>query len=300
VIAFLNAAKAGDDQKLLSLLERGTPVDITNSQGESALHWAVLSKSSKSVSLLISKGADVTLRTKSSASTPLHWFCASNPPETDEGLSHSEKYEFQKEEELIVKLLLEDPRMKIDLTDMHLNTPLILASAQGRVNTVRALIKNKAAVGPRNNLGATCLHAAADSGHVEVGKQLMNVEQMDANMQDEQGYTPLHLAVMGNHLGFTRLLLALGANTTLEDKSHGRSPLDEAKLKSPEMRKLFEMLAFRGRSHSISGPPTLNTPNLSTFACIITTLFIIFIIFILANKPQLSSSHEPKASENEF
>jgi len=72
-----------------------------------------------------------------------------------------------------------------------LSLSLLSFSSKYQVEVVRVLIRGKAQVRPRNNLGATCLHAAADSGQVEVAKQLMNVEQLDFDMQDEQGSPPL-------------------------------------------------------------------------------------------------------------
>jgi len=90
-------------------------------------------------------------------------------------------------------------------------------------------------------LGATCLHAAADSGQVEVAKQLINVEAMDVNMQDDQGYTPLHLAVMGNHAKMATLLLALGAKVDIKDTAHQRTAEDEFHSSSnEELKKVFE------------------------------------------------------------
>jgi len=113
--------------------------------------------------------------------------------------------------------------------DMNYNTSLILASSKGKVEAVRVLLRKGARVRPKNNLGATCLHAAADSGQINVAKQLINVEAMDYNMQDEQGYTPLHLAVMSGHEKMAILLLGLGAKVDIPDFAK-RTVMDEVKV----------------------------------------------------------------------
>eukprot|EP01102_Stenamoeba_stenopodia_P010724 TRINITY_DN3261_c0_g2_i2.p1 TRINITY_DN3261_c0_g2~~TRINITY_DN3261_c0_g2_i2.p1 ORF type:complete len:960 (+),score=367.40 TRINITY_DN3261_c0_g2_i2:377-3256(+) len=240
VEALVKAAREGDHTTIQSLLDKGVSIDAAGEEGQTALMSAALAGQVSTVELLLNKGADVTKKPR--GSTALHLVCNSQ--------LHTDKQK-EKNEADVVKLLTENSKTDINDTDANLNTPLILASSKGKVEVVRMLIKGKAQVRPRNNLGATCLHAAADSGQVEVAKQLMNVEQLDFDMQDEQGYTPLHLAVMGNHVAMTRLLLALGANIHIGEKAHNRSPLAEAQIKSTEMKKLFDLFA-----HKKEGPPS--------------------------------------------
>ena len=84
-----------------------------------------------------------------------------------------------------------------------------------------------------NNLfkGRSVLHAAAEKGHLELVKQLVENSE-DKNPQDEHGYTPLHLAALGGHLDIVKFLLPF-----LSDKNpkagaqwNERSPLHAAAL----------------------------------------------------------------------
>jgi len=89
----------------------------------------------------------------------------------------------------------------------------------------------------------------------------MNVQVMDVDMQDDQGYTPLHLAVMANHVNMAKLLLALGASTQIKDKFHQRTPLDEAK--TAELKQLFHLFAHKRPQGQPTPTATVSAPNAS-------------------------------------
>jgi len=69
-------------------------------------------------------------------------------------------------------------------------------------------------------------------------------------MQDEQGYTPLHTAVMMGHEKMSYLILGLGARVDIPDYGSKRTCMDEIKLKSPQFQKTFENLIPKKKSHS--------------------------------------------------
>jgi len=168
VAKLLSPAQSGDLEAVKAALEGGElAITVTNKKGETALHLAALSGSKELVAFLLEKGADVSAKTKTN-DTPLHLLC--NSP-----LAPATNTERQKAEEEIVRLLLDAPDVQVNLPDNNNNTPIILASSRGRVETVRALIKHGADVRPRNNIGATCLHAAADGGQVECLSKCYNL-----------------------------------------------------------------------------------------------------------------------------
>jgi len=82
------------------------------------------------------------------------------------------------------------------------NTPLKIASVQGNMSAIGALI---------------------DSG-------------ADINALNEDGYTALHHAVSQGHTEAAALLIKRGADATIRDR-FGNAPLDYAK--TPELRALF-------------------------------------------------------------
>lgn len=55
--------------------------------------------------------------------------------------------------------------------------------------------------------GNTSLHYAAQNGHTEIIKLLLNVEGIDANCSDRKGNTPLHLAAQNGHKDAIIILL---------------------------------------------------------------------------------------------
>jgi ankyrin repeat protein len=72
--------------------------------------------------------------------------------------------------------------------------------------------------------GWTPLHNAASNDYLNVVKLLLE-HGADPNIQDNDGETPLHSAVKGCHVDVVRVLLDHGADLTIRDKK-GRTPLD--------------------------------------------------------------------------
>ncbi len=74
-----------------------------------------------------------------------------------------------------------------------------------------------------SDLGYTALHAAAQNGHLEVVKALVE-RNVDKNRQAACGSTPLHLATQGGHREVVCYLLEEGVDMNLQD-SLGRTAL---------------------------------------------------------------------------
>lgn len=85
-----------------------------------------------------------------------------------------------------------------------------------------------ARVSERSILGDAPLHFAARWGDQNAGKILLEAGA-NPNLSGENGYTPLHNAIEGKHLEFTRLLLAHGASKERKNDD-GLTAVDLAKL----------------------------------------------------------------------
>lgn len=64
--------------------------------------------------------------------------------------------------------------------------------------------------------GMTLLHWAADRGHQEIVKYLLE-QKLDVNAQDSEGQTALHFAASCSHLEVIRVLLDHGGDPTIQD-----------------------------------------------------------------------------------
>lgn len=74
----LTAAKSGRADVIASLLDLGTPINVTDANGETALHAAAWTDSVPIAQLLIERGAEIDARDRRFDATPLDWarhFC---------------------------------------------------------------------------------------------------------------------------------------------------------------------------------------------------------------------------------
>ncbi|KAG6581830.1 Ankyrin-1, partial [Cucurbita argyrosperma subsp. sororia] len=87
-------------------------------------------------------------------------------------------------------------------------TPLHLASKNGDIDTVRALLENNtSACLVYDNNGFIPLHYAVINGQVEIMKELINATPQSIWMKLKDGRTALHLCVESNHLESLKLFI---------------------------------------------------------------------------------------------
>lgn len=117
--------------------------------------------------------------------------------------------------------LLKSPRSP-NTRDAEGQTPLHHAAEHGHVEPMRLLLEAGAEI---DTPSKTPLHAAVESGHLEAVRFLVqNGAQKD--VLDDFGCTPLGLAVQNEHLDLVRFLVEEGANKDeLFNKRHGTTAL---------------------------------------------------------------------------
>jgi len=113
--------------------------------------------------------------------------------------------------------------------------------------------------------GQTALHLAIQKNHLDIAKALLekraNINAL-ANDPAYRNMTPLHYAALTNNIAATRLLLAWGANTTLQN-SYGHSAAMIAKQQGFfALEKLIEQQARYARS---SASPISGSTNVIDF-----------------------------------
>jgi len=143
------------------------------------------------------------------------------------------------------------PRPLVDQGQSYYCTPLHIACQGGYHAVVKALLAAGASRTARNSNLFSCLHSAAQEGHLAcvtllIGRpenQTMSAAELDA--RDRHGQTPLVLASGCGHRYCCAALLAAGADPAAVTHS-GHTALDVAKHYHPGNQKLIELLKCRG------------------------------------------------------
>jgi ankyrin repeat protein len=156
--------------------------------------------------------------------------------------------------------LLSGKRAKIDTVDRYGRTPLSYAVWSGKVAVVKLLVKAGARADSKDEIGGTplsyavcngyreiiklllkgdtqvdfediskeLLFSAAEKGHEDVVRLLLDTGKTDLDAKDDYGQTPLLVAARNGHGAIAKLLLATGEiNVHTEDRD-GWTPLSWA------------------------------------------------------------------------
>lgn len=113
--------------------------------------------------------------------------------------------------------LLEVPGIDINIRNKYGYSLLHLAVDLNREVVVTALLAKGANVNTTNNVGATPLHTAIRKGSPALIENLLNVEDIDISVRDNNGNTPLYLAVLEEKQRAIEILVAKGANATTKN-----------------------------------------------------------------------------------
>ncbi|KAF1623549.1 UNVERIFIED_CONTAM: DNA-binding protein RFXANK, partial [Eudyptes pachyrhynchus] len=114
----------------------------------------------------------------------------------------------------------------VDKPDERGFTPLIWAAAFGEIETVRHLLEWGADPHALAKERESALSLASMGGYTDIVVMLLE-RNVDINIYDWNGGTPLLYAVRGNHVKCVEALLARGADLTTEADS-GYTPMDLA------------------------------------------------------------------------
>ncbi|PAA54585.1 hypothetical protein BOX15_Mlig005281g1, partial [Macrostomum lignano] len=193
-------------------------VNLGNKEGETALHYAAeLSKDKAGgdfddtdlVKLLLRYEGDISVPTKFTAETPLH-YCAR---------SGNEDILLE-----IVKFL--DHRVQLVVNRQSSNgwSPLLIASDCGREGIVQILLKKHARVDVFDTKGFAALHLAAKNNHANVVRSLLRMNAF-VNAKSKECYTPLHLAAQEGHNEVVKLLLKQDGVEVDARTLHSKTPL---------------------------------------------------------------------------
>jgi ankyrin repeat protein/serine/threonine protein kinase len=219
----------------LILARNCLPIDARDSSGRTALHLAATLCQKDVVEMLLACGADVNAIDDGGA-TPLHSLIS-----TSKGASNRSYDDVHLDEEKprCRAIISEANKRLIDVigvlvacgatvnaVDKKLQTPLIIASSNGRKDVVVALIAKGGDVNFKCDGGTSALVVAATNGNKDiVGALIANGAKV--NMSDSRGWSPLYAAATQGHADVAQLLLSSGAKVDSPDK-YGWTPLQTA------------------------------------------------------------------------
>jgi ankyrin repeat protein len=190
----VSAAKHGNTETVLHLLDRGADINSRDNRGRTAVMAATHANNPPMVKLLISKGADIDVQDEMK-DNPLLYAGA-------EGLLE------------VLKLCI-DAKANTRITNRYGGTALIPAAERGHIAVIRELLAHTDVdIDHVNNLGWTALLEAVVLGsggalHTEV-VQLLVDHGANVHIGDSDGVTPLEHARRKGYAGIIRILEARG------------------------------------------------------------------------------------------
>ena len=216
VLSLHQAAIYGNLQHCELLLQRGLSVNTTDSEGRTALFYAVQHEQRRIIEFLLNKGADVNLRDNKTGQTPLHSLAAMG-------------------KEALITLLFRKTGHIVDMNVMEFGveglTPIHIACQNGHDGVVRLLLTlaQTVHVDSLSRMGKTPLIYAAQHNHLPVIRVLAE-HSADVNIKsvNEEGLTALHYAVKNNSITIVSALLNMGADANILCNRLKQSPVHRA------------------------------------------------------------------------
>ena len=165
------------------LLDQQAPVNSTEADGATALHWAAHRDDSRMAGMLIAAGADVNA-TNELGVAPLSLACVNGSAA------------------MVARLLTAGANANHALPTAV--TPLMTCARSGGVDAVRQLLASGANVNAHETVrGQTALMWAVAEKHVEVGNALI-AAGADVRAKSRSGFTPLLFAAQQGEVEWTR------------------------------------------------------------------------------------------------
>jgi ankyrin repeat protein len=197
-LRLVDAAKNQDTEAIRRLLKQGVPVNASQPDGFTALHWAAQWDKAELADLLIRAGEKVNAADNYGV-TPLSLACTNGSVP-------------------MVDMLLK-AGANPNAAQVYGETVLMTCARTGALNAVKALLVRGVDVNAKETAdGQTALMWAAAEGHTEVVRALIE-RGADVHAHSTKGYTALLLAAREANLDTTKALLASGAdvNGTAKD-----------------------------------------------------------------------------------
>ena len=190
------AAGMGNSGIMSQLLESHAAIDSRDSEGKTALMYAVIGSIEEFID------SQIHLRLVSSAIRMTDFL-------TPALIGDLRQY-FEPKKEQCVHLLIENGA-RVQMKDNRGISVLMHAARTGNLAVVKTLIANGADIHEKSSRGVTALYAAALNGHADIVEFLLR-QGVDIECALNDGETPLMAAVWNGQVGTVDLLLRMGAS----------------------------------------------------------------------------------------
>ena len=219
-LCFYSSGNAASKTVLQCLIDNAEKLSIDinarTPRGRTGMHIASANGNYNFVKYFLQLGFNVAA-TMENGQTPFHRACARGQSE-------------------VVQLFLDNAkRLGIDLnqTDKDGLTGFDLACKENKREVIRLLIQNSDEFGlklfHRNHHGRSILHRVCHNGKINTLKELLRAN-VDVNDQDNFGWTPLHFACNNRQREVIHLLLTAEPNVNLDlADNNGEKPIDIAR-----------------------------------------------------------------------
>ncbi|KAI9856186.1 MAG: hypothetical protein M1813_009203 [Trichoglossum hirsutum] len=178
------------------LLDRGADVNVEGGEHGTALQGAAWGAREAVISILLQSGADIDIQ-GGLWGNALNAAAANCP-------------------DRVVQILLERGA-KVNREDLQGRTAMHHAAWGGRLPVLQLILNVRRSLGGRDKQGRNVLHhAASGKSGVAVIKRILK-DKNKYDVQDVDGWTPLHWACKGRNPHVVKLLLASGADPTAKD-----------------------------------------------------------------------------------
>lgn len=154
--------------------------------------------------------------------------------------------------------LLAELEVSIDTRGVDSDTPLHLASLYGHTECVRLLLAKGARADVADADGALPLHDAAAGGYTAICEMLLDASPGCIDRGDSEGDTPLHNGARGGHEEVVALLVARGADSSLQNDEFKTAA--QVAERGSRVRELLEEAARAATATSAAAQPEAAPP----------------------------------------
>ncbi|XP_021361278.1 trichohyalin-like isoform X4 [Mizuhopecten yessoensis] len=187
------------------LLDLGVDINATDRRlKRTALHYAISLKRLDLYELLLKYKPEVDVADYQ-GKTVFHRVCGNKDP----------RY-FQK----LIETYNGIPEDVMDQAADDGMTPVIIACQNGNPEQLKELLDKGASASDADKTGKSALHYCADNLETQCAEMILHKDGDLLNSKDEQGFTPLHMAVIGGNAPLLRLLLKKDADINCLDNEH--------------------------------------------------------------------------------